>query len=73
MKPGKMAGKVLPLFSAALCFLPLFSSPLKAEEAIVTGNKTGTYYAIGEDLSKFVMPELKELIHQTVRSIISKR
>lgn len=63
MKPGKMAGKVLPLFS----------SPLKAEEAIVTGNKTGTYYAIGEDLSKFVMPELKELIHQTVRSIISKR
>ena len=59
MKPGKMAGKVLPLFSAALCFLPLFSSPLKAEEAIVTGNKTGTYYAIGEDLSKFVMPELK--------------
>ena len=37
MKPGKMAGKVLPLFSAALCFLPLFSSLLKAEEAIVTG------------------------------------
>ena len=48
----------LPLgaFAAALFLSP---PPASGAEAIVTGGKTGTYYAIGTNLRDFVMPALE--------------
>lgn len=54
-----------PLFSAlAVAGFSVFlaaAAPLSASaaEAIVTGGKTGTYYAIGNDLRSYVMPALE--------------
>lgn len=47
--------KKLIVVSLCAC-VPLFS--VVAAEGITTANKTSTYYSFGEDLKKFVVPEL---------------